>query len=253
MGVPAGPNRRRAAAVPSSVTTVETSEHAAPALAPLLIAALFSSVLVGHGGHEGSGVSHWAYSAFAATLAVAVVVVARTLTDQDVPALAFVAALASAAAGAIHLVVAQPHFDEWWGFGVFFVVSGAVQMGWAALAATAPSRELLLIGAAGNAAIVVLWAVTRTTGLPFGPESGAAEAVGSADLAAMAFEVVLVAAAVLLLRGVRSLAAPRATAAALAAACFLATTAALAGESHHAGHGDDGHEHSGAHAQHVHG
>jgi hypothetical protein len=235
------------------VDTVETSEQAAPALAPLLIAALFSSVLLGaHGGHTAGGAALWAYSAFAATLAVAVVLVARTLTDRDVPALAFVAALASAAAGAIHLVVAQPHFDEWWGFGVFFVVSGAVQMGWAALAATAPSRELLLIGAAGNVAIVVLWAVTRTTGLPFGPDPGAAEAVGSADLAATAFELVIAAAAVLLLRGVRSVSAPRTTAAVLTAACFLATTAALAGDSEHA-HGDDGghHEH-GAHA-HVHG
>ena len=221
--------------------TVEISEQASPAIAPLLVAALFASVLVGHGGHTGSGAAHWAASAFAATLGVAVVLVARTLTSQAVPVLALVAALASAGAGTIHLVLAEPHFDEWWGFGVFFVGAGAVQIAWAALAATYPSRQLLVIGAIGNAAIVFVWLLTRTTGLPIGPDAGATEAVGSADLAATSFELVLVAAAVLLLSGLTPVTARRVTTAGLAALCLLATTLALAGEADH------GHRHGGEH------
>jgi hypothetical protein len=48
----------------------------------------------------------------------------------------------------------------------------------------------LLAGVAGNLAIVALYLLTRTVGIPlFGPEAGRVEAVGFADVCATASEV----------------------------------------------------------------
>lgn len=102
-----------------------------------------------------------------------------------------VAAVASAAAAGIHFAVAPEHFHEWWGFGTFFVVSGTAQLAWAAF----PSKDW--IGIAGNALFVALWAVSRTHGLPFGPEAGTPEAVGPLDLASVLLELTAVAALVM--------------------------------------------------------
>ena len=63
-----------------------------------------------------------------------------------------------------------------------------------------PSRSLLIWGAFGNAAFVLLWLITRITGLPVGPEPWTPESVGLIDVAASVFEVVLVVSAVLMLR-----------------------------------------------------
>ena len=46
----------------------------------------------------------------------------------------------------------------------------------------------------------MLWAWSRSTGLPFGPEPGEPEAIGLADVAACLLEVVTLALAVALLR-----------------------------------------------------
>jgi len=97
-----------------------------------------------------------------------------------------VAAAATAAAAGIHFAVAPEHFQEWWGFGTFFVASGLAQLAWAAL----PSNTA--IGLSGNAALIALWAVSRTTGLPFGPDAGTPEAVGPVDLASIALELIAV-------------------------------------------------------------
>jgi len=97
-----------------------------------------------------------------------------------------VAAVATAAAAGIHFAVAPEHFQEWWGFGTFFVASGVAQLTWA----VAPRN--VAIGIAGNAALIALWAISRTTGLPFGPDAGTPEAVGPVDLASIALELVAV-------------------------------------------------------------
>jgi hypothetical protein len=101
------------------------------------------------------------------------------------------AALLSVGAAAIHLAVAKMHFDEYTLFGVFFVASGVAQLAWALWLVLRADRRLLLPGAVGNALIVTLWAVSRTAGLPIGPEHWKPESVGFADMTASAFEVVL--------------------------------------------------------------
>ncbi len=100
-----------------------------------------------------------------------------------------VAALGTAGAGAVHLAVATPHLREWWGYGVFFVASGLVQLGWSAVAPRRAERRLLWLGLAGNLAVVALWVITRTAGLPFGPDPGEAERVGTPDALASALEL----------------------------------------------------------------
>ena len=102
----------------------------------------------------------------------------------------------SAAAGTVHLTVAADHFAEYFLFGLFFVVVGVAQIGCAALIAINGLSRRLLILATGNALVVVLWIVSRTTGLPIGPSAGVPEAVGFADVATTVFELVLVGSAI---------------------------------------------------------
>jgi len=105
----------------------------------------------------------------------------------------------SAGAGAIHIAVIQAHFEEWWASGVFFAVTAWLQILWAILIVARPSRLVVLSGVAINAIIVGVWVVSRTVGIPLGPESGTAEPVEFVDVAATAFEVLLVVAALGLL------------------------------------------------------
>ncbi|HEV3473912.1 MAG TPA: hypothetical protein VG602_00890 [Actinomycetota bacterium] len=114
--------------------------------------------------------------------------------------LRLIVALLSLGAAAVHTFVIQSHFAEYWLFGVFFLVLALLQAVWAVTLMVRPIRRLLIWGAVGNAIVVGLWLVTRTVGLPLGPEPGSPEAVGFIDGAATAFEVLLVAGVWALLR-----------------------------------------------------
>jgi hypothetical protein len=102
------------------------------------------------------------------------------------------AAAASAGGAAIHFAVIPEHLEEWWAFGLFFLVSGIVQLVWAVMVVRSPSRSVIWLGVLGNASIVVLWIVTRTAGTLVGPEPHTPEPVGLADALATAFELVIV-------------------------------------------------------------
>jgi hypothetical protein len=102
------------------------------------------------------------------------------------------AGLCSAAAAAIHFGVTGEHFHEWWLYGVFFLLLAAYQLWWAAISWQSPSRRELGAGAVVNAGVITLWLVTRTTGLPFGPDAGTAEPFGTADIVSAALEAVVV-------------------------------------------------------------
>jgi hypothetical protein len=125
-----------------------------------------------------------------------------------------IAAWASLAAGAIHGVLARDHFEEWWGYGLFFALSGLVQL-LVALALlteaanprdTGPRwlqvrRSLYLAGLLVNTGLILVYIVSRTIGVPFfGPEAGEVEAVAAIDLVAKVLELAAVAALVALLR-----------------------------------------------------
>ncbi len=115
----------------------------------------------------------------------------------------YAAAVFSLLAAMIHLWAMPEHFEEWWGYGAFFLVS-AVAQGFYGLALLRwPSRPLLLLGIGGNLSIIALYLATRTVGIPFfGPHAGEVEGVGVADLSATAAELALaVALGSVLLRG----------------------------------------------------
>jgi hypothetical protein len=100
------------------------------------------------------------------------------------------AATLSLLAALIHLWVTPGHFEEWWGYGAFFLVAALAQVLYAPLVLVWPTRIVLLGGIGGNLTIVVLYLLTRTVGIPlFGPGAGEVEGAGFVDLCATASEV----------------------------------------------------------------
>jgi hypothetical protein len=116
----------------------------------------------------------------------------------------YLVAALSLVAGLIHLWVLPEHVEEWWGYGAFFLVAAVAQLGYVPLLLRWPNRTVLVLGIAGNSAIVLLYLLTRVVGTPFfGPAAGEVEGVGLADVCATASEAaIVVATGALLLRGV---------------------------------------------------
>lgn len=162
-------------------------------------------------------------------------------------------ALLSLAAGAIHLAVIEAHFREYWLFGVFFVVVALFQLGWGFLLLFRQRTTWLWLGAGVNAAVLAIWTLSRTVGLPVGPEAGVPESISLADLVASGYEILIVAGVAGLLRpqwvpDVR-LSAQAAKATVLVSLVALLPVTALAVQSglqhehrHEAGHADEYHE-----------
>ncbi|HSJ59289.1 MAG TPA: hypothetical protein VLC95_19040 [Anaerolineae bacterium] len=111
------------------------------------------------------------------------------------------AVVLSAAASLIHMLMTPVYFDQWLGYGAFFFSVSFAQLLYAtALAVSPTTRFELWAGIIGNGAIIVLWLVTRTLGIPlFGPEAGQVQPVGLPDLLATAIELALIAHLVALL------------------------------------------------------
>jgi hypothetical protein len=102
----------------------------------------------------------------------------------------YAAAALSLLAGLLHLWVTPEHFAEWWGYGAFFLVAAAAQILYVPIVLLWTTRIVLLGGIAGNLAIVVLYLLTRTVGIPFfGPEAGEVEKFGLVDMCATASEL----------------------------------------------------------------
>ena len=113
-------------------------------------------------------------------------------TDRPKRVLHTVATL-SLLAGLIHLWVMPEHFQEWWGYGAFFLVAALAQVVYVPLLLRWTNRMVLLLGIAGNSAIVLLYLFTRVVGVPlFGSEAGEVEGVGIIDVCATASEAAIV-------------------------------------------------------------
>jgi hypothetical protein len=97
-------------------------------------------------------------------------------------------------AALIHLWVMPEHFQEWWGYGAFFLVAGVAQVVYVPLLLRWPNQTvLLLLGIAGNSAIMLLYLFTRVVGVPLlGPEAGEVEGVGIIDVCATSSEAAIV-------------------------------------------------------------
>jgi hypothetical protein len=107
--------------------------------------------------------------------------------------------LGSLAAASVHYVVMPRHFAEATIYGCFFMVAATVQVIFGLLTLARPSRPLIAVGLAGNMAVIVLWLITRTVGIPLGPSVGSTEAVGGLDILATIFETIIVVASLTLL------------------------------------------------------
>jgi MFS family permease len=126
----------------------------------------------------------------------------ETLATERPKPILYAAAALSLVTALIHLWVMPEHFREWWGYGAFFLIAAAAQALYVPLLLRWPKRAVLLAGIAGNLAIVVLYLLTRTVGIPLlGPEAGEVERVGFADVCATTSEVgIAIALSVALLR-----------------------------------------------------
>jgi hypothetical protein len=99
----------------------------------------------------------------------------------------------SSVAALTHLLVTPEHFGEWWGYGTFMLAAFVAQASLAGALLVWPGWKLLLLaGGIGNLAIIGMWAVSRTVGIPLGPETGEVEGIGALDLICTASEATLV-------------------------------------------------------------
>ena len=112
-----------------------------------------------------------------------------------------VVAWLSITAGAIHAIATIDHFSHWWLYGAFFLVLTYGQVLWGiSLLRKTPSERSLTLGAKANLAIVGVWLLSRTIGVPIGPEGGSTEPVGVMDVAATLDQIALVAYVALIVR-----------------------------------------------------
>jgi hypothetical protein len=168
------------------------------------------------------------------------------------------AAISSAVAGLIHVAAARNHDGDtvllW-----MFVVCAAAQLAWGVAVAARPTRRVLLVGLVLNGGAVVVWALTRTVGIPAIDALSEVEAVGRQDLGAAMFAAVSVASSLLVL--VRPTASRVLTLPWVAVLGTFALVAAVPSLSaahtheHGDGHGHHGHDElaAGAHGAHDHG
>jgi hypothetical protein len=133
--------------------------------------------------------------------------VRRSSRDATAPAAAVpreilaIIAVLSVVPAAIHVWVAPAHFAEWWGYGTFFVAAAAGELAFLGLLAWRPSRGLVLLGIFGSLETVLMYLVSRTAGIPFGPAAGEVEGVEILGITATLAEAALVVALFALLSG----------------------------------------------------
>jgi hypothetical protein len=100
------------------------------------------------------------------------------------------ASLGLVIAAAIHAAVIRAHFQEDLLYGLFFLLVTVVQLGLAVEIFLRPSQRMVRYVAAMSAWIIVLYVVSRVTGLPVGPTPWRPEAFGALDIAATGAELV---------------------------------------------------------------
>jgi hypothetical protein len=106
----------------------------------------------------------------------------------------------------LHFAYSPAHFGEYWLYGAFFVVVAWLQVAGALGLVLRPTRLVLAGTALVNAVVVVVWVLSRTSGVWVGPEATIKEAVGYPDVLATALETAAVIGCVVLLAWAPSLA-----------------------------------------------
>ena len=122
-------------------------------------------------------------------------------------------------AAALHAGLVDDHLDEWWGYGLFFILASLAQGVYGLVLFALPGRptrwdpahwrtfrlRLYATGVLGNGLVLVLYAVTRTVGIPlFGPAAGEVEPVDALGLATKAVELLTILLLAILLQRTRA-------------------------------------------------
>jgi hypothetical protein len=76
-------------------------------------------------------------------------------------------------------------------YASFFALLSPIQLGWGFLVCTRRTRHLLFVGALLSVLVALLWVMSRTTGLPLGPEPWHPEEIGALDVTATVDELTL--------------------------------------------------------------
>ncbi|WP_018504940.1 hypothetical protein [Parafrankia discariae] len=108
---------------------------------------------------------------------------------DDTGAGRILAAFSSLGAAATHAAVAPGHFGSWPLSGLFFYATALFQAGWALAVMRGAGRRTMVAGLLVNVGSILVWAISRTSGLPVGPHAGMPEQVDRVDLTTIAFEV----------------------------------------------------------------
>jgi len=103
--------------------------------------------------------------------------------------------------GLLHAIAGQDHFQEWWGYGVFFLIVSLCQFIGGALLLFKSSHGLYWAGIVGTVVVLAVWTVSRTVGVHIGPDSAAPEPIGLLDALCGGLECALLFVLVRLLRG----------------------------------------------------
>src|SRR6185312_11277690 len=115
-----------------------------------------------------------------------------TASDRNAARILTVAALASIAAGGIHVAAASTLGDNDGQTLAFFGAVAAAEIVWGLVALFRAPRWWLVLGVLGNAAVVATWIVSRTVGLPVGEFAHEVLPVGYADVLATIFGAVTI-------------------------------------------------------------
>jgi hypothetical protein len=105
----------------------------------------------------------------------------------------FIACGLSWAAAIIHVKAALDHVDQSVVEAVLFDLTAAAQLVWGVAVYRGAGARVLIAGALGSVAVAAVWLVSRTAGIPIGPNPGHPEAVGLIDTVASCDEVLLAA------------------------------------------------------------
>jgi hypothetical protein len=100
----------------------------------------------------------------------------------------------------VHLAYTASHWQDWWAYGLFFLATGAFQaLCVPAIVHRPRAAPVALAAIAGNLAIVGMYVLSRTAGVPLGPHTGVVEEAGAIDLGVTAAEIGIVVCLVTLL------------------------------------------------------
>jgi hypothetical protein len=177
----------------------------------------------------------------------------KQTTDFDPsPALRWLLAALSFAAGVIHLVMVPQHAQEAMRAGLAFAFVGWFQIALGIALVVRPTRTWIRVAILANVAFVAVWLISRSVGLPDWTGDGGVEQTAAVDALCVGFEVALIIGAVTVLLAPKALERWARSAlvvvSVVVAGILVATTAVLASPStanhaHDDGHDEAAHDH----------